>query len=73
MTRACLERMLFIAGELRARHMLRTRHLAERFEVSTKTIGRDFYFLRDRMGYDIAYDYAAEAWRLNSEAPKARL
>lgn len=34
------------------------RTLAEELEVSSKTIGRDIEFMRDRLGYPIAYDGA---------------
>jgi DeoR/GlpR family transcriptional regulator of sugar metabolism len=38
------------------------RWLAERLEVSGKTIYRDFDFIRDRLGVELTYDSIKRLW-----------
>ena len=51
-----LERMMKLHQELAAQRFPNCRKLAERLEVSTKTVQRDIDFMRDRLGLPIEYD-----------------
>ena len=56
LSRPPLERMLRIHQELKSGKYPNASFLARQMEVSTKTIHRDFDFMRDRMGLPIEYD-----------------
>jgi hypothetical protein len=60
MTRPPIERMAQIMAEIQAGMYPNTLHLAEKLEVSAKTIARDIEFLRDRLRQPIEYD--ARRW-----------
>lgn len=53
-----MERMLRIHEAIQSRTYPNARDLAERFEVSQKSIQRDLVFMRDRLQLPIAYDGA---------------
>jgi predicted DNA-binding transcriptional regulator YafY len=54
--RPFVERIHWIAGQLRSGRHINCSAIARRFEISTKTAMRDIDFLRDRLRYDIDYD-----------------
>ncbi|MGB0581776.1 MAG: helix-turn-helix transcriptional regulator [Limisphaerales bacterium] len=58
LSRPPLERMLRIHHELQSKRYPNASKLARELEVSTKTIHRDFDFMRDRMELPIEYDSA---------------
>ena len=58
LSRPPLERMLRIHHELQSKRYPNATKLARELEVSTKTIHRDFDFMRDRMELPIEYDSA---------------
>ena len=62
-SRPPLERMLRIHDELRRGAFTNCRKLADLLEVSTKTIGRDIAFMRDRMDLPIEFDAPLNAYR----------
>ena len=75
--RPCIERMAFMAEELRSGKGISLLGVASRFEVSYKTILRDFDFLRDRLRYNVRVTYPGNTgephlWFLVS-APRPRL
>lgn len=71
-TRLQIERLAYIAAAFRAGRLLHVWHLAEVLEVSSKTIYRDFEFLRERLNYEVHYDAVVKGWRL-VRAPEAVL
>ena len=55
-TRFSLERIAALDRALRAGEYPNARSLADRLEVSRRTVQRDIEFFRDRLGAPIAYD-----------------
>src|SRR3954454_5765727 len=55
-SRPPLERMMRLHSALKARQFPNCRKIAERLEVSAKTIQRDIDFMRYRLGLPIEYD-----------------
>lgn len=51
-----IERLHYIAKLLRTGERFNAASIAQHFETSAKTAGRDLAFLRDRLGYDFFYD-----------------
>jgi len=71
MSRAMLERILFIDHQIRAGRYPSTEQISEVFEVTRRTIQRDIEFMRERLSAPIAYDrrrkgyyYTEENWML---------
>lgn len=71
MSRAMLERILFIDHQIRAGRYPSTEQISEIFEVTRRTIQRDIEFMRERLSAPIAYDrrrkgyyYTEENWML---------
>lgn len=62
MTRPPLERMQHIHGRLVARKYPNCTNVARQLEVSTRTIQRDFDYMRDRMKLPIDYDAARRGY-----------
>ncbi len=60
--RPAIERIKLISGFIISRPMNATQ-LAERLEVSTKTIHRDLEFMRDRIGLPIEFDYEKNGYK----------
>ena len=61
-TRA-LSRLKQIHEEIGAGRYPNTRTLAERLELSERTIKRDLSFMRDQLGAPLVYDHARRGWR----------
>ena len=59
-TRPMIERLANIMAEIQAGMYPNTKTLAEKLEVSKKTVERDIEFLRDRLRLPIGYD--ARRW-----------
>src|SRR5579862_2470552 len=57
-SRAPFERMMRLQAMIAHERFPNCRTMAERLEVSSKTVQRDIDFLRDRFGLPIAYDDA---------------
>ena len=57
-----LERALWIDLQLRANRYINNNHIAERFEISTKTAQRTIEFMRDRLKFPIAYSAEQRGW-----------
>jgi proteasome accessory factor B len=63
LSRPPLERMMRIHEELQDNTLPNCTKLAEKLEVSTKTIMRDLAFMRDRLGLPVEYDEQIYAYR----------
>ena len=63
LSRPPIERMLRIHEELRRGAFTNCTKLAERLEVSRKTIVRDVAFMRDRLDLPIEFDSRINAYR----------
>ncbi|MBL9174137.1 MAG: hypothetical protein JNL10_11425 [Verrucomicrobiales bacterium] len=61
-----------LAEHLRSGRRFNTLSFSSDWEVSPKTIRRDIEFMRDRLGYVIEFDFAANSYRL-LDAPKPSL
>jgi len=57
-----LERVFWIDYEIRAGRFPNTRTIAERFEISTKTVQRTLDFMRDRLRLPLAYSTERKGW-----------
>lgn len=66
--RPTIERFKLISSFLLRRPMNATQ-LAQKLEVSTKTIHRDLEFMRDRIGLPIEYDYAKNGYKFTRSVP----
>ena len=62
-SRPSLERMMLIHDELRRGNPVTCTSLQQRLEVSTKTILRDFEFMRERLDLPIEYDAPNHRYR----------
>lgn len=71
-SRVPIERMAYIGRLLRHRRTFTTAAIADHFETSRKTIYRDLDFMRDRLGYEIAFDYSENSF-VRGVAPKERV
>lgn len=77
-SRPSVERIVYMAETLRSGKPLILGEVANRFEVSKKTVERDLTFLRDRFRYVIAFKSPGQvlgshfSWHLIS-APEPRL
>ena len=60
-----------ISRLLRHRRVFNTSTLAQKFEVSTKSIWRDLEFMRNRLGYVI--EYSPKEWSFVGKPPKERV
>lgn len=67
-----VQRMRNLAELLRSGHGFNTLTISCDWEVSPKTIRRDIEFMRDRLGYVIEFDFAANSYRL-VDAPRPTL
>jgi predicted DNA-binding transcriptional regulator YafY len=63
-----MERTLRIDQLIRAGRCRSAAHVAEEFEVSPRTIERDFDLLRDRFGAPLAYDRQERRWVYTDKA-----
>lgn len=63
-TRPVFERLIFIARALRANERINMSVVATDLEVSTRTVQRDFEFLRDRMRWDIEWIQSENSFQL---------
>ena len=63
LSRPPLERMMRIHEELQDNTLPNCTKLAQKLEVSTKTVMRDLAFMRDRLGLPIEYDEQIYAYR----------
>lgn len=70
--RPTIVRMHTLAGLLRAGGRFSAREVAQRFEVSRRTIVRDLDYLRDQLGYAATWD-AHERRYILHRAPRAQL
>lgn len=70
--RPIIERLHYIATQLREEHPITAQKIAKRFEIDARTAGRDLTFLRDRLGYDFEWQPGANTYRLKN-APVAIL
>lgn len=66
-----IERMVHISRALRRGHRFTAVQVAAELEVDKKTILRDFWFMRDRLGYTLDFDIATNTW--TGHAPKDRI
>lgn len=64
--RPAVERLFRIASLLRTGRRFTADELGAHFEVSKKTIDRDFAFLRDRLGWVFEYEPRRRRWVLVS-------
>src|SRR6266850_6348339 len=67
MSRPPLERMMRIHQEIQSGSYPNASTLATELEVSTKSIGRDIEFMRDRLQLPIAYDGARFGYHYTEE------
>lgn len=56
------ERFLWVDAQIRSHHFVKTRQIADHFEISTKTVGRDIELMRDRFGAPIEYSPQQRAY-----------
>lgn len=69
--RPAIERMHCVAALLRGGRTFTQCEVARHFESSRKTVQRDMEFMRDRLGYEFAWDGSARTYRLiTAPAPK---
>ena len=65
-SRPPIERLQFMAQQLRDGKGLSLRDTAYKFEVSVRTVRRDFDFLTDRLRYRVRYSRMTHSWWLDS-------
>ena len=70
--RTPIERLVCLATLLRNGTTFTFREIAERYEVSVRTVARDFDYLRDRLGFETEWDNHRKTHRL-LRAPRAVL
>jgi hypothetical protein len=70
--RPAIERLKYVATLLRTGKPFTARTVAERFEMERRTVVRDLEFLRDRLGWDFDFDWAANTYKLRA-APEPML
>ena len=70
-TRPVLRRCRWMAEILRGKGELPScEKVAQEFEVSYKTVGRDIDLMRDFMGYPLEYDKSTHKWKLTGPIPE---
>lgn len=62
-----IERILWLDMAIREGHYPSRREVAERFEVTVKTIERDLDYMRDRLRAPIVYDHTRRGYHYNEE------
>ncbi|HZR19593.1 MAG TPA: DeoR family transcriptional regulator [Verrucomicrobiae bacterium] len=68
LTRPLIERLLTTAAALASKQGIKTRELAELFEVSEKTIHRDREFIQNRLMIDLDLDRDGFRYRARNTA-----
>lgn len=71
-SRPAIERMQRLANLLRHNLQFTAGEMARELETSRKTIVRDLDFMRDRLGWEFAYDHKAGKYRC-TKAPTPTL
>ena len=61
-TRICIWRMVTIRRHVLHGHGWNVRTLAEKLEVSSKTVRRDIEFMQDFLGYEFQYHGSTKSW-----------
>lgn len=61
--RVLLFRLKRIAEYVREERPFTCTTIAQKLEVSAKTIHRDIDFMRDFLGYDLSFDLSTNTWR----------
>ena len=57
-----IERMAYIARLLQGGAKFNATQVANHFEVNRRTISHDIEFMKDRLGYEISYDYSLQTF-----------
>jgi predicted DNA-binding transcriptional regulator YafY len=68
LTRPAIERILTITAALGSNRGVNTVELAKQFEVSTKTIHRDWDFIRDRMMIEVDLERPGFRYRARNKS-----